>query len=203
MLTLLRTSNGLITLPLFLQQLYHLQHFGFLICQGEQSQIGVTFWYLQNIRAQSGSCFPRHLSQSHNNRVSIVAPLHLFLKSSVNLKKNLKNCWSSCMKGAGGGRCLKVCGDSKQRYGGIVKKTSVESCTYYANMLHLSCNHNRQGPSGSPDRCQPLIINVSSEKSHPGCSATLLARICQPDTGTNIYFLITVSQSPRYLHHTH
>lgn len=75
------------------------------------------------------------------------------------------------MKGAGGEGWLKGHGNSKQRYRGIVKKTVVGSCTYYANMLHLSCNHNRQGPSGSRDRCQPLIINVSSGKSRPGCSA--------------------------------
>lgn len=37
--------------------------------------------------------------------------------------------------------------------------------TYYANIFHLKCNGNRQGPSGSDDRCQPLIINVSSERS--------------------------------------
>lgn len=121
---------------------------------------------------------------------------HSFFKIGVNSKKKKKKIAAhpasvQSMKGAGGGECLKGYGNSKQRYRGIVKKTVVGSCTYYANILHLSCNHNRQGPSGSHDTCQPLIINVSSEKSRPGCSATLLALIFQPDTRTNIYFHIT------------
>lgn len=62
------------------------------------------------------------------------------------------------------------------------------NCTYYANTLHLNCNHNRQGPSGSDDRCQPLIINVNSEESavpaarlHSGLDSF------HPDTGQHLF----------------
>lgn len=64
----------------------HLQHLGLLICQEEQSQIGVTFWYLQNIRWTKWELFSRGLSHLLTNRVSIVV-LHSFLKSGGGKKK--------------------------------------------------------------------------------------------------------------------
>lgn len=62
------------------------------------------------------------------------------------------------------------------------------NCTYYANVLHLNCNHKRQGPSGSDDRCQPLIINVSSVKSALRLPGYTRALIFHPDTGLTFIF---------------
>lgn len=60
-------------------------------------------------------------------------------------------------------------------------------------MLQLNCNHKRQGPWGSDDRCQPLIINVSSEKSAvPAAPATPRPLIFHPDAGPTFIFSLLV-----------
>lgn len=179
-LTLADASCQCVSIPCCGTRAYFIRSLA--ICRRGRCEITVTSWYLENTRGRGRGCslsnflsFSRHI----NMPITTSQPC-----SSVMAFQNC--CYQTC----GVKKCQNLLSDQLSEGQKCVSHTYFKmhtfffcwesvfnahrkspknchwvNCTYYANMLHLNCNHNRQGPSGSDDRCQPLIINVSSEKS--------------------------------------
>ncbi len=148
-----------------------------VICQRGCCESTVTSWYLENTRGRGCGCslynflsFSRHINMPVTKRQPFSSVMGFRNRYNQTGKVSGSAFWSIIRKGeirfthlfqdAYVVFLLRINANRKSP-----KNCHSVNCTYYANMLHLNCNHNRQGPSGSDDRCQPLIINVSSEKS--------------------------------------